>query len=480
VSLEYRTAVLRTDYLVVGAGAIGMGFVDQLIEGSDADVIMLDRRHAAGGHWLDSYPFVRLHQPSVNYGVNSIPLGQDRIEPDGRDAGFYERASGPEICAYFDGVMRDRLLASGRVRFYPMCEYVGDRRFRSRLTGEETEVEVRRSVVDATYMASEIPAMHPPTFDVTDGARCIPVGRLTQVSEPPAGYVIVGGGKTSMDAVCWLLDQGTPPDAITWVRPRDSWILNRAYFQPGIGVVRTFDGVVSELEATAESGSVEEIFDGLEAESVMLRTDPTERPGMLRGATASVGEVDQLRRVEQVVRLGKVRRIGTDEITLEHGTWPTSPGHLHVHCAASGLSDGPPRAIFADDTITLQAISRVSLSLSAGLTGVVEASGRPTDEKNRLCRPNPWPHTPFDWLRHLLTGIRTELAWAEAPDVVAWVDASRLNLVRDLATAEDQTTVAALQARFLTAVFPALESLEALASQATPGERARMVEPAEA
>ena len=27
----------------------------------------------------------------MNYGVNSTPLGQDRVEPDGRDAGFYER-----------------------------------------------------------------------------------------------------------------------------------------------------------------------------------------------------------------------------------------------------------------------------------------------------------------------------------------------------------------------------------------------------
>jgi hypothetical protein len=469
--------VLETDYLVVGAGAIAMGFVDQLIEGSDADVIMLDRRHAAGGHWLDSYPFVRLHQPSITYGVNSTPLGHDRIEPEGRDAGFYERASGPEICAYFDDVMGARLLASGRVRFFPLCEYVGDRRFRSRLTGAETEVEVRRSVVDGTYMASEVPAVDPPPFEVADGAQCVPVGCLTRVAEPPAGYVIIGGGKTAMDAVCWLLDRGTPPDAITWIRPRDTWILNRAYFQPGEGVVRTFDGIVAELEAVVESRSVEEVFERLEASDVMLRMDATVRPEMLRGATASVGEVDQLRRVENVARLGKVRRVGTDEITLEHGSLPTSPRHLHVHCAAAGLSDGPPRAIFADRSITLQPISRVSLSLSAGLTGVVEASGRTTAEKNRLCRPNPWGHTPFDWIRHVLVGIRTELEWGDAPDVVAWVDASRLNLVKDLATADDAATVAALQGRFLAAVFPALARLDELAAQVTPEERSRMYEP---
>jgi hypothetical protein len=40
---------------------------------------------------------VQLHQPSRFYGVNSTPLGQDRIETDGADAGLHERASGTEI-----------------------------------------------------------------------------------------------------------------------------------------------------------------------------------------------------------------------------------------------------------------------------------------------------------------------------------------------------------------------------------------------
>ena len=109
---------LETDYLVVGAGALGMAFVDSLIEHSDADVVMVERRHRPGGHWLDAYPFVQLHQPSRYYGVNSTALGQDRIEPDGTDTGFYERASGAEICGYFDEIMRPVVASAGR--FFPM------------------------------------------------------------------------------------------------------------------------------------------------------------------------------------------------------------------------------------------------------------------------------------------------------------------------------------------------------------------------
>jgi hypothetical protein len=167
---------LETDYLVVGAGALGMAFVDSLIENSDADVVMVERRHRPGGHWLDAYPFVQLHQPSRFYGVNSTPLGEDRTEAEGTDTGFYERAGGTEICGYFDEIMRHRFLASGRVRFFPMCDYVGDGRFHSRASNRVTDVTVRSHVVDATYMASRVPrpilppSTWPPVFVASPSA----------------------------------------------------------------------------------------------------------------------------------------------------------------------------------------------------------------------------------------------------------------------------------------------------------------------
>ena len=467
---------LETDYLVVGAGALGMAFVDALIEHSRADVVMVERRHRPGGHWLDSYPFVQLHQPSRFYGVQSTPLGQDRIEPDGAEAGFYERASGAEICGYYDEIMRHRFLASGQVRFFPMCDYLGDRRFRSLVTDQVTDVTVRSHVVDATYMASRVPATDPPPFDVADGARCVPVGELATLTQPAAGYVIVGGGKTGSDAICWLLDRGTDPDDITWIRSRDSWILNRAFFQPGQG--RTFEGVILQLEAMVESETVEEVFERLEAAGTMLRTDRAVVPTMMKGGTASEWEVEQLRRVANVVRLGHVERIESNRIVLEHGSIPTTPEHLHVHCASSGLSDNPPRPIFTDDTITLQLVTRVGLTLSGGLQGFLESTGRTTAEKNALCPPTVMPHTPFDYLRCVLAGISTEMGWQEAPELQEWVDRSRLNLLNGLGEGDDGADVRELQGRFFAALFPALEKLQVFAAQATPRERARMFEPA--
>jgi hypothetical protein len=470
------TSKIETDYLVVGAGALGMGFVDTLLDESDAEVVVIDRHSAPGGHWLDSYPFVRLHQPSMNYGVNSTPLGQDRVETTGRDAGFYERATGHEICAYYDEVMSHRFLPSGRVRFFPMCDYLGDGRFRCSLTGGETQVTVRRRIVNATYLSSRVPAVDPAPFQVTEGARCVPVGELARVPRSPAGYVIVGAGKTAMDATCWLIDQGVHPAEITWIRSRDPWILNRRFFQPGGGVVSTFEGVVLELEAVAEGRTVHEVLEVLEGHDVVFRIDRSVQPSISRGATSSLGELEQLRRVENVVRLGHVLSIGRDTIELEEGSIPTSERHLHVHCASAGLGDNAPRPIFTDETILLQPVTRVSLSLSASLLAFVEASERTTDEKNRLCRPNPWPHTPFDWIRHILTGMRTELGWQQAPDVVEWVELSRLNLIKGLDQADDKEMVGDLQTRFVQALFPALSNLDELSKDVTPAERARLFE----
>lgn len=470
--------MIETDYLVVGAGAVGMAFVDALIDETDVDVVMVDRRPAPGGHWLDAYPFVRLHQPSANYGVNSTALGFDRIDQDGPNRGFHELAGAPEICAYFDGVMQHRFLPSGRVRFLPMSDHLGGGRIRSLVTGAETEVGVRRRVVDATYLASRVPATDPPPFEVAADARCVPVGELVEVSAPPDRFVIVGGGKTAMDAVTWLLGQGTAPDAITWIRPRETWLMNRAAFQPGEGAIETFSGVVRELEAVAAADSVDEAFLRIEEAGVMLRIDPDRTPTMCKGPTVSEAELEGLRRVEDVVRLGHVRRIEADRIVLDDGTVPATPGTLHVHCASRGIPLTLPRPIFGEDTITPQAVSRMSPTFSAALAGYLESTDRSTEEKNALLAPNPYSDTPFDFLRAVLGGLRTEMGWLGAPDVQAWVDASRLNVLKDIASFADADRLADLQTRFLEAAMPAYTKLDEWGAAASPDERARIYEPA--
>ena len=113
--------ILETDYLILGSGAAGMAFADTLFHETDASMVIVDRHHGPGGHWNDAYPFVRLHQPSAYYGVNSRALGGDGRDTSALNLGMGERASSAEVLTYYDTVMQ-AMLASGRVRYFPMSE----------------------------------------------------------------------------------------------------------------------------------------------------------------------------------------------------------------------------------------------------------------------------------------------------------------------------------------------------------------------
>jgi len=455
---------LEADYLVVGAGAAGMAFTDALAaearsSGTDLDVIVVDRRHAPGGHWNDAYPFVRLHQPSAYYGVNSLALGDDVIDTDGLNAGMYEQAGPAEICGYYDRVMRRRMLPSGAVRYFPMCEVVAEGHFLSRLSGEDYEVHVRRAVVDAAYLEPAIPATSAPPFAVASGVRCIQVGDLVNLGDPAGRIVVVGAGKTAIDACLWLLLQGVDPGTIRWVKPREPWLRNRFHAQGGELVGNLIEGIASQVEAAASATSLDDLFDRLEAAGLLFRVDEQVVPTMYKAPTMSTAELELLRSVEDVVRLGHVRRITRDAIELDEGSVPAGPGDVYVHCAAPGLNSAPAVPIFAEGRITLQPIRTGLIPFNAALIGYVEASGRDIREKNRLCPPNRLPDVPLDWVRGLLVEMAADRAWSKEPDLARWLETARLNVSRELRGHGDEPLVRAAVARFRANAGPGVENL---------------------
>ena len=174
-------------------------------------------------------------------------------------------------------------------------------------------------IVDARYLAPEIPAETPPNFEVSEGARVIAVNGLASTDEDPSQYVIVGSGKTATDACVWLLTQrGVDPDAICWVRPRDPWMLNRALIQPDPVV---YLGMVADLmRAAGESTSLDDVFLRLEAAGIMLRIDRAITPTMAKAPTLGTVELDLLRSLENVVRLGHVDTVRRGRIDLTRGS----------------------------------------------------------------------------------------------------------------------------------------------------------------
>lgn len=462
---------METDYLVIGAGLAGMAFTDALIAATDARVLMADRRHSPGGHWNDAYPFVRLHQPSAFYGVRSRDLGEDRVDATGPNAGFYERATAAEVCHYFQEVMDETFLPSGQVEFLPMHDVEdhgdGTALITSRLTGATRHVEVRKKVVDARFLESSVPATHTPSFRVDDGARCVPVNALVSESEPPGGYVILGAGKTAMDACIWLLEQDVDPACITWVKPREPWLLDRAAFQPREKVGDFIKVYAASVEASAQATSVRDLFERLETGGSLVRVDTSVDATMFRGAILSEHERNLLRTIENVVRAGHVRRIRQDRMQMDEGAVMVTPGAVFVDCTAEGLQSPTPRPIFEARRVTLQAIREGSPSFSAALIGYLEATrGDDLAAANELAPPNPYPNTAVDWIRVRHISMTAQARLDQIPDGAAWAEDCRLNIAAGMLDHAGEPGVSEALGTYLTNAGAAIENLAKLRIEA--------------
>ena len=420
-------ATIEADYLVIGAGATAMAFVDTLVSETDATIVIVDRNDSPGGHWNSAYPFVRLHQPSAYYGVNSRPLGGDTIDGAGLNKGYYELAGGAEVCAYFDAVMHQQLLPTGRVSYFPMSEYLGDGRIRT-LGGDDIDVAARR-IVDSTFVGITVPSMRRPPYEVAEGVDCIPPNDLPRRA-PHDRYVIVGAGKTSMDTCLWLLRHGIAPERLTWIKPRDSWLLNRANIQPGPRFTKNvLADVTGQLKSVDNAECVDDLFARLADAESLLRIDDSVQPDMYRCAIASRAELEQLRRVDDVIRMGHVQAIESGRVVLEGGAVAVAGSALYIDCTAVGLGRGDVTSVFDDERITLQTVRTCQPVFSAALIGHVEAVYTDDDTRNALCAPIPNPEVPLDWLRMMHTYNENQIRWFDEPEMMAWLDSARLNIL---------------------------------------------------
>ena len=146
---------------------------------------MVDRNHRPGGHWNHAYSFVGLHQPSAFYGVNSRELSTWTKDETGLNQGMFELSSGPEVLNYFDQVMRQRFLPSGRVQWFPMSNYSrgpdGTHRLESLVNGDSRQVIPRKKLVNATHARTAVPSTHPPQYSIAPGVKCAPLNNMPAI-----------------------------------------------------------------------------------------------------------------------------------------------------------------------------------------------------------------------------------------------------------------------------------------------------------
>ena len=416
----------NTDYLVIGAGAMGMAFADVLMTESDATITIVDRYHQPGGHWNMAYPFVRLHQPSSFYGVNSRQLGNNRIDTIGLNEGLYELAGKGEICAYYDGLMHD-FISSGRVQYFPMSEYNVAGKITSLVSGESRTIDAKK-IVDATFMNVQVPSMAGPVYTVAEEVTCVPPNGLVESHGQWRDYVIVGAGKTSFDASLFLLENGVDPKRICWIKPRESWLWDRARAQAEDlfeTSIRSFS--MGQITSIAASTSAEDLFARAEEEGLMLRIDTEVKPTMFRCATVTNSEIKELRRIKNVVRLGRVQRIEREQVILDEGSFSYGPQTLFVDCTADGLARRTAQPVFDADRITLQAVRTCQQVFSAAFIAHIELGEQDVADKNLLCTPVPHPDTDMDYLRNTLADLVNGVAWSQNDSLQAWLKASRLD-----------------------------------------------------
>ena len=457
----------ETDYLIVGSGAVGMAFADILLTESDANIIIVDRFHKPGGHWNVAYPFVTLHQPSSFYGVSSRELSKGCIDQVGLNKGLNELASGAEVSAYFDDVMREQFLPTGRVKYFPMCDYKGDGKFVSSLTGETHQVTVNKKTVDATYLNTSVPSTHTPSFSIASDIQFMPLNDLPKVTQPPAGYVVIGGGKTGIDAVLWLLENHVNPDDIQWIMPRDAWLIDRQNTQPTEEFFAESIGAqASQMEAIVNSESIEDMFARLEQAGVFLRIDTNVQPEMFHGATVSQMELIELRKVKNMVRMGRVTSIENNQIVLEQGTIPTSTAHLHIDCSASAIPNLVIKPIFADNVITPQTVRSYQPVFSSAFIAHIELA-YPEKVKNKICNVVPLPNTLTDWLRLTAAFMMNQYIWSQDENLRKWLLENRLDGFSQLmrSVKEDDTEKQAIVQRLRANAQPAMEKLQQYLAQ---------------
>ncbi len=467
------TDTLQCDYLVVGAGASGMSFVDTLLlhAPEPVSVVLLDKREQPGGHWNDAYDFVKLHQPARNYGVESRALEDGVKHPE-------LLASRADILAYYRATLDGWIAKGHKVEFIGNAAFDFDAGVATR-AGAQSKVGAGAKVVDARYTENDLPLLVPPRFSFSASRiDLIPPNELPARAEAVPSvasmqrYCVLGAGKTGQDTMLYLRTKlGVPIENIAWVMPTDPWITARDPPSPRrqntcmefiSTVLEAHDAAGSPPDAATTADFLQRGFERAEQQGLVYRLDPAVRPTKFMDATLNQEEVGVLRGCSACVMRGhgRVAAIGDDGVlTFADGSvvplpWAAIEGAAtttFVHCTAGAFNFGASaaearRPVFGSDgRITVQEIFQFpGFCFNGAVIGWLECQrSMSLDEKNELCElppPNeeaPGPLGPvagdvgaLGAGHPLMVSLRNLRRWYAAPGMGAWLHSLRLFSLR--------------------------------------------------
>jgi len=391
--VNQNTHELNCGYLVIGAGTAGMSFIDTLLtENATCTIILIDRNTQAGGHWTKAYPFVRLHQPSCNYGVNSLRLGKSSDSKGREVMDIHDRATGTEIVQYY-GKLVEQFKTTDRVRCFFDAEYKESNGLHTIVDTKGCVHRVKCGKVVTVATNVVVPSMRDPLFPIDNNINYITVNELPKSIQSGnyKNYVILGAGKTGSDAVVELLKKGIVQSNITWIISRDVWyILRDGLF----GDANYWKNAYKWMNPIIHGASVKDIFLALEKSDCVGRLHPHGKfPMIFKGPLIDKEELGLLRSVKGVVRLGRVKSIEASDIILEEGKLPfDTEVTLFVDCMVDknyGYNDFPEDfKFFETGRVNLgPLIALFNPSFTSAIIAYIEATFNNNETKNKLCFP---------------------------------------------------------------------------------------------
>lgn len=419
---------LECDYLIIGAGAMGMAFLDELLYSTtDTTFIICDKFCRPGGHWVFAYDFVTLQQPGAFYGVASKPLGDAR-----------SLASHAEIVWYYEDVMKG-FINTGRVQFLPQTEFVEKTQVEGgdKIKGDmlasllnpklKYDVKVNKKLVYANYLETHanIPSRKKPDYHVDEGIELVPINGLSRVRSPYDRYVIVGAGKTGVDGVLFLLKNKVDPDCITFIMPSERYLVNRDLME--VEALPTC--IFNDMGKILQSENLEQLVDAWEKSGMLFRIHPVEAKFM--AAVISSEDMKNIKGVKNIVRQGRVQGIFKDRIVFQNGHEEMVGGGkekvLYVDASSCAEQRTKPKKVFEGRIITLQFTRLYQATFSGSILGAYESKYPDDDElKNNAIITVPNPQTMEDFIHHMKANAINDMNYMQhlGPE---WVRNNRLN-----------------------------------------------------
>ena len=236
-------------------------------------------------------------------------------------------------------------------------------------------------------------------------------------------------------------------------------MLNRAVIQPSpeiyLGMVATM------MEAAASADSLDTLFLALEDAGIMLRVDRTVTPTMAKAPTLGTWELELLRSVTHVVRLGHLLAVRPGRLELTDGVVGVAADAVVVNCAADGLKNPPLVPIWQRSAMTLQPVRAGFPCFGAALAGYVEGTRRTSSDqaKNAIAAPSPLGNSLMQWAVMNVHGLRNSAAFNAEPDVRDWANRVSLNASRVPPDHPSSPELSAAQERLQAAVGPGVTRL---------------------